>query len=355
MTTRRSFLYLTSAGALATVAACSSSGGSTGSASSAPASEAATAGASATADASAGAGAGSSASASAVAPDPSAFPVTVTDGKGEMTIEALPEKVVVLDVSALDTLVALGVQDRVIGVTANNNALPPSLQEFFPNAEIVGTFKEPDAEKIDALGADLVIVGGRAADAYDAIAQDFTALLMPGDRSSAFSERLTAGAELLGKVFGLPAKATQELDAYKSKVEKVKAKGSTVGTGLILLTSGGEVTAYGTGSRFGLIHDDLGVAPAIEDIKAEIHGESISFERINEANPDWLFVVDRDAAVGDNGKAAKEILDTELVTSTTAWSKDQVVYLDGERWYIIGAGLHNAPAMVDEIATAIKA
>ena len=353
MTTRRSFLYLTSAGALAALAACSSSGGSAGSTSSASASGAgATAGGSASAGASAAPS--GSASASAVAPDPSVFPVTVTDGKGELTIEALPEKVAVMDITALDTLVALGVQDRVVGVAANDS-LPSSLAEFFPKAEIVGTLQEPDAEKIDALGADLVIVGGRSADAYDSVAQDFTTLLMPGDRSSAFADRLTSGSELLGKVFGVSAKATQDLDAYKARVEQVKAKGSSIGTGLIVLTSGGEVTAYGPGSRFGLIHDDLGVAAAIPGLTPETHGEKISFERINEANPDWLFVVDRDAAIGESGKAAKEILDTELVTSTTAWTKNQVVYLDGQRWYIIGAGLHNAPAMVDEIATAIKA
>lgn len=353
MTTRRSFLYLASAGTLATLAACSSSGGSAGATSSASASAGASAGGSSSAAPSAAPS--GSAAASAITPDARAFPLTVTDGKGELTIEALPEKVAVMDITALDTLVALGVQDRVVGVAANGESLPSSLAEFYPKAEIVGTLQEPDAEKIDALGADLVIVGGRSADAYDALSQDFTTLLMPGDRSSSFGDRLTSGSELLGKVFGVSAKATQDLDDYKAKVEQVKAKGSTIGTGLIVLTSGGEVTAYGPGSRFGLIHDDLGVAAAIPDLTPETHGEKISFERINEANPDWLFVVDRDAAIGESGKTAKEVLDTELVTSTTAWTKNQVVYLDGQRWYIIGAGLHNAPAMVDEIATAIKA
>lgn len=349
MTTRRSFISLASAGTLAALAACSS-GGSSGSGSSA------SAGQTPAAPAMSGSAAPSSgASASAAAPDAGAFPVTVTDGKGEMTIDKLPEKVVVLDVTALDTLVALGVADRVVGVVANGDKLPSTLAEHFPSAQIVGSFQEPSEEKIDALGPDLVIVGGRSADTYESISQSFTALLMPGGRGTAFSERLTTGSELLGKVFGLPAKATQELDAYKAKVEQTKTTASTVGKGLILLTSGGEVTAYGPGSRFGLIHDDLGVAPAIPDLKPETHGESISFERINEANPDWLFVVDRDAAIGESGQAAKEVLNTELVTSTTAWTKNQVVYLDGERWYIIGAGLHNAPAMVDEIATAIKA
>ncbi len=34
------------------------------------------------------------------------------------------------------------------------------------------------------------------------------------------------------------------------------------------MTSGGELTAYGAGSRFGLIHDVLGVA-TVADIKSD--------------------------------------------------------------------------------------
>ncbi|RRD30350.1 siderophore ABC transporter substrate-binding protein [Actinomyces bowdenii] len=352
MTTRRSFLHLASAGVLASLAACSSSGGSAG-ASGGPSASTGTS-ASGAASAPGSSSPTASAGSAAVTPDASAFPVTVTDGKGEVTIEALPEKVVVLDPAALDTIVALGVTDRVVGVVANDGKLPSTLSGSYSGAEVVGTLHEPSAEKIDALGPDLVIVGGRAAKHYDTLSQDFTTVLMPSSGTT-YGERLTEGAELLGKVLGVPAKATQELEAFRTRADEVKAKASTAGKGLILLTTGGEVTAYGPGSRFGLIHDDLGVVPAIADLKPETHGESVSFERIAEANPDWLFVVDRDAAIGESGKAAKEVLDTELVTSTTAWSKDQVVYLDGERWYIIGAGLHNAPTLVEDIATAIKA
>ncbi|WP_164918837.1 siderophore ABC transporter substrate-binding protein [Actinomyces oricola] len=332
MTTRRSFLYLAAAVGTASLAACSSGSSS---------------------DAGAP---GSSAGASAgVTPDASAFPVTVTHGKGELALEAAPEKVVVLDIAAMDTLVALGVSDRVVGIVSNGDTLPTDLGDYYASAEVVGTLHEPDAEKIDALGPDLVIVGGRSADTYDSIAQNFTALLMPGSRETAFGERLTGSAELLGQVFGVSSKATEELAAYTAKTEEVKATAQGIGKGLILMTSGGEVTAFGPGSRFGLIHDDLGVTPAIEDVEAATHGEAISFELINNANPDWLFVIDRDAAIGESGQAAKEVLNTELVTSTTAWTKNQVAYLDGQRWYIIGAGLHNAPAMVDEISTAITA
>ncbi len=133
----------------------------------------------------------------------------------------------------------------------------------------------------------------------------------------------------------------------------MRARSAASGTGLIVLTSGTEVTAYGPGSRFGIIHDVLGVPPAIPDVEAATHGEAISFELIAQTNPDQLFVVDRDAATGDG--AAKQVLENELVTATTAWRTGNVTYLDPVRWYIVGAGLSTVPALVDEIRTAVQA
>lgn len=48
------------------------------------------------------------------------------------------------------------------------------------------------------------------------------------------------------------------------------------------------------------------------------HGQPVTFEYIKKTNPDWLFVLDRSAAIGEEGKAAKDVLDNPLVAETTA-------------------------------------
>ena len=48
------------------------------------------------------------------------------------------------------------------------------------------------------------------------------------------------------------------------------------------------------------------------------HGQPVTFEYIKKPNPDWLFVLDRSAAIGEEGKAAKDVLDNPLVAETTA-------------------------------------
>src|SRR5690606_39865470 len=158
-----------------------------------------------------------------------------------------------------------------------------------------------------------------------------------------------ANPRTLAQIFDKADEAEALIADLDARVEAIKAKAADAGNALIVLTSGGEVTAYGPGSRFGILHDTLGITPAVEDVEAATHGEAVSFEFILETNPDWLFVVDRDAATGEGGAAAAEVLDNELVAQTTAAQKDQIVYVDSIAWYILGGGLVALDAMIAEV------
>lgn len=108
-------------------------------------------------------------------------------------------------------------------------------------------------------------------------------------------------------------------------------------------------------ARGGLIYDAFGVQPAVEDVKAATHGEPVSFEFLLEHNPDYLWVVDRDAATGgvaeDGTKSqpAAQVLDNEVVAKTTAAQKDQIVYLDPQAWYVVFGGLETTQKMIDDV------
>ena len=88
----------------------------------------------------------------------------------------------------------------------------------------------------------------------------------------------------------------------------------------------------------------LDVAGATNDHQ----GDDISVETIAAANPDWILVMDRDAAIGQEGQAAAQVLDNELMANTTAWSNGDVTYLDGGRWYIMIHGVDNAVEMLSD-------
>ena len=275
--------------------------------------------------------------------------ITVTHAQGETTVPVNPETVLTFDLATLDTLSELGVE--VDGLPKSN--LPGHLADFdTPDMLDVGTLFEPDYEAVNAAAPDLIIVAGRSAESLPELEKIAPTIDLSNDWAD-FRGSVEANAMILGQIFDKEDEVAELVAQLDADIEAAKEITADAGTGLVVMTAGGEVTAYGPGSRFGFVHDELGLTPAIEDVEAATHGEAVSFEFIAEANPDWLVVVDRDVAVGESGAAAAQVLENELVAGTTAWSSDQVVYVDSVDWYIVNGGLGTLSRMVDEITTAL--
>lgn len=276
-------------------------------------------------------------------------PVEHAQGTTEVPVD--PQKVFTFDLGALDTLDALGV--RVDGVP--QGTLPKQLSAY-QGGDItnIGSMKEPDFEAIAAAAPDLIIISGRVADSYDElsdIAPTIDLSVDAADPMASFTENTTS----LGRIFDVEDEAADRLAALDTAIAETKDAAASAGDGLVLMTSAGEVTAYGAGSRFGLIHDVLGVEPAAEVKSEGTHGEAVSFEYIAEVNPAHLFVIDRDAAIGEAGAAGAAVLDNELVNGTDAAKNGAITYLDSASWYLIGYGLNNLDAMVSAVSEAVAA
>ena len=276
--------------------------------------------------------------------------VTVTHAQGETEVPADPQQVVVFDVGVLSTLDSLGVQ--VAGVP--EATYPESLSQYSGDEYAkVGSLFEPDYEAVNALEPDLIIVGGRSAAVYPELAEIAPTIDLTVDDQdflASFAERTTT----LGEVFGEEAAVAERLAAIDERAAGVRTAAEGAGDALFVMTSGGEVSAYGPETRFGLVYDELGLTPADEGLTAADHGDAISFEYLAENDPDILLVLDRDAAIGESGTAAQQVLDNELVRGTTAWQNDDVHHLDSTVWYIAPNGLPSVEQMVEEIGAAVE-
>ncbi len=275
--------------------------------------------------------------------------MTVRHAQGETRLPPNFGPVLVFDMPSLDTLDALGV--AVAGVPTGLK--PPHLAKYDgPSYKKIGTFFEPDYEAVNAAEPGLIVVGGRSAPKYadlSRIAPTIDLTVDPND----YLESSIANAETLGRIFGKTAMVKQRVDRLRASIAALKATAANAGTGLLVLTTGGKMSAYGVGSRFGILHSEFGIRPAVENLKVSNHGQAISFEFILQANPDWLFVIDRDAAIGQDGKPARQFLDNDIVRRTTAWQKNQVVHLDGGSWYVVGGGLASLQKDVDNLTAAL--
>ncbi|WP_159917800.1 ABC transporter substrate-binding protein [Pantoea sp. 18069] len=258
--------------------------------------------------------------------------VTVKDGSGEVRLPFKPRTVLVLDLSALDIIQALG--GNVQGIP--NQKLPPLLEAYSDSARYphIGSLFEPDYEKIKALKPDLIIAGNRSLPKLDALRKFAPVLDVTLDNQRQLEE-VYRNIRAIAAVYGLAEKGEAEIQSVDKAVAALRTKAARQGPGLFLMTSGGKLSVYGPGSRFDMLYTVFGMPALPQKIDVSKHGQAVSFEYLLKANPEWLFVLDRDAAIGREGDAAHKLLDNKLVQATKAWRNKQVVYLNASTWYLL--------------------
>lgn len=272
--------------------------------------------------------------------------VTVQDGHGqEFEIMKNPQKIVVFDMGSLDTIHALEESEKVVGVPQKN--LPSYLSEF-ESVSSVGGLKEPDLEKINQLKPDLIIISGRQEDYQETLSAIAPTLYVALESGQAWEDTLK-NIEQLGQILDKESEAKSHIDSLKArrdqlheKIEKKEEKA------LITLVNEGQLSAYGSGSRFGIIHDAFGYKQADDTIEASTHGQSVSLEYVLEKNPDVLFIIDRTQAIG--GDTHNNNIESQpLIAETTAAQKERLVRLDPEVWYLSGGGIESLNRMMDDL------
>ncbi len=283
------------------------------------------------------------------------YPQTIEHYSGETELVKRPESIVVLDYAALDTLDALGVGDRVTGIIQGE--LPEYLEEY-GELPTIGTAKEIDIEAIAKLQPDLVVIGNRQSEDY-ALYQEYWPTidatvswtdLSPEDT---YTDRVLASIDLLGRATDTQENSDVLQEEIREKVSAYNDLGADLGQAMTLMSNGGEVTMYSEASRFAPIYEVFGFEkPDISITDQGAHGMKISFETVRQQNPNWIFVLDRDQAVGRESEAqpAEQVMDNPLVHSTNAYQKNQIIYLSPQEWYLIMTGAQNYQNILDEIA-----
>ena len=262
----------------------------------------------------------------------SAQTVSVDTVKGKVDLAINPSPFAVYDMSLLQDLAAL---DVAVDGMPSNLRLDNLQAKTQPEPKSVGTVFEPDLEALNAMKPQAILVGSRMAEKYDALSSIAPTLDMTIDTTKIY-ESSKQRLHDLGALFGKSDQAAKLQGDIDSLIDETKVLTKDKGTGLVVMVNGNKMSAYGEKSRFGFIHTVLGVPMADNQIKDASHGQPVSFEYLQKTNPDWLFIIDRSAAIGEDGAGAKAVLDNPLVAQTNAWSKDQVVYLSPDSYLAFG-------------------
>lgn len=249
----------------------------------------------------------------------SQYPVTLTDAAGrEVTIEEEPEKLVSGYYITTSMLIALGQQDKLVGIEAKADSRPiyslaaPELLEL-PN---VGTAKQFDLEGCAAMEPDLVILPLKLKDSVPALEElGITVLTVNPEDLSLLEETIT----MLGKATGAQEEAQALLDENEETVSFLE---ETVG-GLEKPTVylGGNSSFLSTaGSK--MYQNTLIEMGGGENVAASIEDDywaEVSYEQILEWNPQVIVIVPEAEYTKDDVLSDPQLADVDAV-------KDQQVY-----------------------------
>lgn len=258
--------------------------------------------------------------------------VTVVDNYGKKTVAVPPKRVVALDNRTFELLDAWG----VVPVAAARALVPATIPGLKDNEEIVdlGNHREPNLEAIVAADPDVVVSGQRFTkydDEIQKLVPEATLLQFEPREGESFAEELIRQTEDLGKVFGKEAEAKQVVADFEAAIERARAAYDPAQTVMAVNVSGGEIgyVAPHVGRTWGPLFDLIGFTPAlqVENASNDHKGDDISVEAIADSNPDWLLVLDRDAAVkkeGESPAALSVISDSAPLQNVTAVKEDNV-------------------------------
>lgn len=285
--------------------------------------------------------------------------IVITSLNGEKQEQNLeipydPERIAILDMASMDILVNLGVEDRIVGSASTSLEY---LQEYVENVENLGTIKEADLEAVMECDPDIIFIGGRLASSYDALNEIAPVVYLSVDTEIGIVESVQKNAETIASIFGKEDQVTEKMKGFKERIEALheKAEGKTA---IIGMCTSGSFNVLGNDGRCSIIgreigYDNIGVDAQID---TSTHGNEASFEFIVEKNPDYIFVMDRDAAISIEGaKLAQEIVENELVMQTDAYKNGNVIYLANPGvWYTAEGGITALDIMLSDLENSLQ-
>lgn len=268
-----------------------------------------------------------------------------------------PERIAILDMACLDILDSLGVGDRVVGSAGTSLDY---LQDYVTdeNIENLGTIKEADMEAVMACEPDVIFIGGRLSSSYDALSEIAPVVYLSTDTEIGVVESVRKNASTIAAMFGLEDQVDELMVDFDERIETLEAfaEGKTA---IVGMCTSGSFNVLGNDGRCSMIGREIGFENVGVDANADTstHGNEASFEYVVEKNPDYIFAMDRDAAIGTDGaQLAQDIMENELVQGTDAYKNGQLVYLEHPAvWYTAEGGVQALDLMLRDLETTLLA
>ncbi|MBH0082064.1 siderophore ABC transporter substrate-binding protein [Salinibacterium sp. SWN167] len=287
--------------------------------------------------------------------------VQFEDNNGSHTLSTPFTSVVATDNRTFETLSDWGIELSAAAV-----ALMPSTIAYTEDDSIIdlGNHSEPDLESVVAVQPDVIINGQRFAPYHDDFAKlvpDAVVVDLDPREGEPFDAELKRQTTVLGEIFGKQAEAEQLNADFDASIERVNAAYNSEDSVMAVITSGGEIgyAAPTVGRTLGPLFDifDFTAALDVDDSSEDHQGDDISVEAIADSNPDWILVMDRDAAILADDPSyvqGSEVLEnSEALSGVTAVKESNLVYMPADTY--TNEGIQTYTEFFNALADALEA
>lgn len=248
------------------------------------------------------------------------FPRTVKHFLGESTIEAEPQRVIVLATGQADALVTHGLPPIAATVALGAELVPDYLRDAHPDQVAaleqmtdLGARGEPNAEAIAALEPDLILMnatGDAKPDTYQRLSAIAPVVATQGTGLHWKEDFL-----LLSDALGRTEAAQTWLDDYHGEAARFGDSVDGAPSISLLRRNGDRIRIFQVASFSGSVVEDIGLARPESQSATDATSEDISNEQLSLADGDWIFY----AVQGD---------DLDQLTGLPLWSGLQAVTED---------------------------
>ncbi|GAB1421758.1 hypothetical protein MASR2M15_19440 [Anaerolineales bacterium] len=269
-----------------------------------------------------------------------AFPVTIEHKFGETTIEAAPQRIVVLGFTEQDPYFALGIKPVAIRYWFGDedNAIFPWAEAAAQGAqpEVLNlTYGALNLEAILALEPDLIsaIDSGISREEYEQLSQ-IAPTIAQSDEYVDFGMPWQETTRMVGQVVGKSAEAEALISEIETKIESIRAahpefEGQTVS---VAYNNAGQYGFYTEQDTRGRFFTDLGfvVPEALNELAGESFYANVSEERLDLLDQDLLVFLGLQFNEGGSEAALQAIQDNPLVSQLQAVQEGRVLYIPDE-------------------------
>ncbi|MER5631465.1 ABC transporter substrate-binding protein [Streptomyces nitrosporeus] len=243
---------------------------------------------------------GSAGDAKAAAGEPAGFPVTIDNCGVRTTYDEPPSRAVTIHQHPAELMLALGLEDRMIGTAFPDSAVLPELKKNYEAIPELAE-REPSFEKVLDAGPDFVYGGygsafaeneGRSREAFAAVGIDTHLNREYCGRKRVTMKDTYDEIRTIGEIFGVPGRAGELVADLEDRVGKAAAKAGGGPRVPVFVYDSGDKSAFTAGGRS--LGTELIRLAGGENVFAgldDVFGD-VSWEQVVERKPEAIVIYD---------------------------------------------------------------